>query len=143
MTRPAGPAFEAPAVFKVKAKDGTIIPIPLELLADEARITVAQPEGPGPRVNYAYMVDIVNRKGKLLPEAVKSLGLKQLTQRGILTVIGLLGEGAVAVASKPVAVLVGLLKADSLGNEDASYKTEKGTSTDGKRVYFFLSGDRV
>ncbi|MCC6511194.1 MAG: hypothetical protein IT423_18985 [Pirellulaceae bacterium] len=143
ITRPSGAAFERPSVFVVKATDGTVIPIPLELLADEARIVVTQPEGPGPRANYAYIVAITNRKGKLIPDAIKKLGLKQATQRTVLTVIGLLSQAAATAAAKPVAALVGLLQSDSLGNDDASYKTQPGTSTCGKEVYFFLSGDRT
>ena len=42
--RQTGLAFEAPAVFSTKASDGTVIPIPLELLADEATIVVSQPD---------------------------------------------------------------------------------------------------
>ena len=141
--RQTGLAFEAPAVFSTKASDGTVIPIPLELLADEATIVVSQPDQCRPGERYAYVVEINNRKGKLVPEAIKKLGLKQLTQRTILTVIGLLGDAAVAAASKPVAALVGLLAADNLGNADAYHRSEQTQTANGRIVYIFLYGDKI
>ncbi len=112
-------------------------------MADEARIVVSEPEGPGPRVRHAYIVSITNRKGKLIPEFIKKLGLKQLAQKSILKIIGLMGAAGEAAASKPVSGLVGMLYADDLGNDDASHTTVAGQSTDGKRVYFFLTGDHI